>query len=73
MSVDLASSRSLKPIAVKYWSREFIDRLDRVSSKVFTFQVHQGNGTPSPTFKYRLDLNNPDQPRVTLMKKWVVK
>jgi hypothetical protein len=72
-SLCLARPRSIKPIAAKYWSREFIDRLDRVSPKVFTFQVHQGNGTPSPTFKYRLDLNHPEQPQVRLIKKWVVK
>jgi hypothetical protein len=70
-SICLVRGKSGKQVASKYWKSEFLDRVDRVSSKIFTFQVHQGNGNNSPTAKYRLNLTQPQNPQVTLMKKWI--
>jgi hypothetical protein len=71
-SICLTQSKSSRPIGLKYWESEFIDRVDRVSAKVFTFQVHEGNGSPTPTKKYRLNLSNPQQPQISLLKSWVI-
>jgi hypothetical protein len=71
-SICLTQGKSSRPIGSKYWESEFIDRVDRVSAKVFTFQVHEGNGSPTPTKKYRLNLSNPQQPQISLLKSWVV-
>jgi hypothetical protein len=70
-SLCLAKGKTGKKVALQYWNGEYIDRLDRVSTKVFTFQVHQGNGNNSPTAKYRLNLTQPQNPQVSLMKKWI--
>jgi hypothetical protein len=71
-SICLTQGKSNRPIGLKYWESEFIDRVDRVSAKVFTFQVHEGNGSPTPTKKYRLNLSNPQQPQISLLKSWVI-
>jgi hypothetical protein len=67
----LAQGNSARPIADKFTGDSFVDRLDRVSAKVFTFQIHDGNGNNAPYKKYRLNLENPQQPKITLIKKWV--
>jgi hypothetical protein len=71
-SICLTQGKSSRPIGLKYWESEFIDGVDRVSAKVFTFQVHEGNGNPTPTKKYRLNLSNPKQPQISLLKSWVI-
>ncbi len=71
-SICLVQGEYSKPIGLKYWESEFIDAVDRVSAKVFTFQVHEGNGSPTPTKKYRLNLSNPQKPQITLLKSWVI-
>ncbi len=71
-SICLLQGKFSKPIGLKYWESEFIDGVDRVSAKVFTFQVHEGNGTPTPTKKYRLNLTQPQNPQITLLKKWII-
>jgi hypothetical protein len=69
-SFCLAQGKTMKPIVDKYIGDSAVDRLDRLSAQVFTFQVHDGNGNNVPHMKYRLDLSNPQQPKVTLLKKW---
>jgi hypothetical protein len=71
-SICLTQGKSSRPIGLRYWESEFIDGVDRVSAKVFTFQVHEGNGNPTPTKKYRLNLSNPQQPQISLLKSWVI-
>jgi hypothetical protein len=71
-SICLLQGKSRRPVGLKYWESEFIDGVDRVSAKVFTFQVHEGNGNPTPTKKYRLNLSRPENPQITLLKKWVI-
>jgi hypothetical protein len=70
-SLCLVQGGSGKPVGLKYWQSEYIDQVERVSAKVFTFQIHQGNGNNSPTAKYRLNLSQPQNPQITLLKKWV--
>lgn len=67
----LSQGNTFQPLATKYWYGEYIDRLDRVQGSIFTFQVHQGNGNNVPVKKYRLDLSNPRQPKVKLLKQWM--
>jgi hypothetical protein len=69
-SFCLAQGKTIQPIATKYINTYAVDRLDRLSPQVFTFQVHDGNGTNVPVRKYRLDLSNPQQPKVKLLKQW---
>jgi hypothetical protein len=71
-SICLTQGKSSRPIGLKYWESEFIDGVDRVSAKVFTFQVHEGNGSPTPTKKYRLNLAQPQNPQITLLKSWII-
>jgi hypothetical protein len=71
-SICLLQGKSSKPIGLKYWDSEFIDGVDRVSAKVFTFQVHEGNGSPTPTKKYRMNLTQPQNPQIVLLKKWII-
>lgn len=68
-SLCLVQGKTAQPIAEKYLDA-FVNRLDRISAKVFTFQVSDGNGTNVPVKKYRLDLSNPQKPKVTLLKQW---
>jgi hypothetical protein len=70
-SICQVQGKYSKPMGLKYWESEFIDRVDRVSSKVFTFQVHEGNGGPFPTKKYRLNLSNPQKPQIALLRSWI--
>jgi hypothetical protein len=69
-SFCLALGNTAQPIVDKYIGDSFVDRLDQLSARVFTFQVHDGNGNNVPVRKYRLDLSNPQRPKVTLLKQW---
>jgi hypothetical protein len=69
-SLCLAQGNTAQPIVDKYTGDSLVTGLDRLSAQVFTFQVHDGNGNNVPARKYRLDLSNPRQPKVTLLKQW---
>jgi hypothetical protein len=69
-SFCLAQGKNVQPIAAKYLGDYYVDRLDRLSAQVFTFQVHDGNGNNVPVRKYRLDLSNPQRSKVTLLRQW---
>jgi hypothetical protein len=71
-SICLLQGKSSRPMGLKYWESEFIDGVDQLSSKIFTFQIHEGNGNPTPTKKYRLNLTQPQNPKITLLKKWII-
>jgi hypothetical protein len=71
-SICLLQGKSSRPVGLKYWESEFIDGVDRISAKVFTFQIHEGNGNPTPTKKYRLNLTQPQNPKISLLKKWII-
>lgn len=66
----LVQGKTTKLVADKYLGDYYVDRIDRLSPQLFTFQTHDGNGTNVPFKKYRLDLSNPQQPKVTLLKQW---
>jgi hypothetical protein len=51
----------------------YIDRVDRVRGKIFTFQIHEGNGNKVPATKYRLDLSQPQNPKLKVLKRWIMK
>jgi hypothetical protein len=70
-TICLFQGKSAKPVGLKYWKDEYIDRVDFVKNKVFTFQIHQGNGNNTPYKKYRLDLTQPQSPKVTLVREWI--
>jgi hypothetical protein len=70
-SLCLITGKSANPVGAKYWQSEYIDRVDRVSAKIFTFQIHQGNGNNTPVKKYQLDLTRPQGPKVVLLKEWI--
>jgi hypothetical protein len=70
-NLSLEQGKSKRSIANNFTDPGFIYQLNRVSAKVFTFQVREGNGDNVPVKKYRLNLENPQQPKVTLIKKWV--
>jgi hypothetical protein len=60
----------MRPIATQY-TNEYMDKVDRVSAKVFNFQIHEGNGGDVPHKLYRLDLSDPERPKVKLIKRWI--
>jgi hypothetical protein len=70
-SICLMEGKSAKPLGLKYWKDEYLDRVDFLKTKVFTFQIHQGNGNNVPYKKYRLDLTQPQSPKVTLVREWI--
>jgi hypothetical protein len=70
-SLCLSHGNTFRPIATPYWDVAYIDRVDRVQESIFTFQIHQGNGDNVPVKKYRLDLSNPRQPKIKLIKQWI--
>jgi hypothetical protein len=72
-SLCLGSGGKFQPIGSKYWIDEYLDKLDRTSDKIYTFQVHAGNGSPITYRRYRLDLTRPQQPKFSLLKTWVEK
>jgi hypothetical protein len=57
---------------VGYKSGWYLDRVDRVSAKVFNVQIHDGNGNNTPTIKYRLNLTQPQNPQVKVLKQWIM-
>lgn len=59
--------------AVGYNQAWYLDRVDRVSDRVFNVEIHDGNGNNTPTIKYRLDLTQPQNPQVKVLKKWITK
>jgi hypothetical protein len=70
-SLCLVSGKSAKPVGYKPdW---YLDRVERVSDRVFNVQIHDGNGNNAPTIKYRLDLTQPQNPQVKVLKQWVMK
>lgn len=70
-SLCLVSGKSAKPVGYKpNW---YLDKVDRVSDRVFNVQIHDGNGNNAPTIKYRLDLTQPQNPQVKVLKQWVMK
>jgi hypothetical protein len=70
-SICLIEGKYAKPVGLKYWKNEYLDRVDFIKSKVFTFQIHQGNGGDTPYKKYRLDLTQPAAPKVTMIRNWI--
>jgi hypothetical protein len=69
-SICLGAAGSLRPVGTKYWQNAYLDRVDRLSPRIFTFQIHIGNGTPTIYRKYKLDLSRPQRPKITFIKTW---
>ncbi len=69
-SICVGTGRSLRPIGAKHWQNEYLDQVAQISNRVFTFQIHIGNGTPTIYRKYRLDLTRPQQPKITFLRTW---
>jgi hypothetical protein len=69
-SLCLLQGKSALPVGYK--SSWYLDRVDRVSNKVFNVQIHDGNGNKTPTIKYRLNLTQPQKPQVQVLKKWIM-
>ena len=70
-SLCLLDGKSAVPLIYKQGA--YIDKVERVRAKLFTVQIHEGNGNNVPATKYRLDLSQPQNPKVKVLKRWILK
>jgi hypothetical protein len=70
-SLCLLGAKTAVPLIYKEGA--YIDKVDRVRAKLFTVQIHEGNGNNVPATKYQLDLSQPKIPKVKVLKRWIMK
>jgi hypothetical protein len=70
-SLCLLDGKTAVPLIYKQGA--YIDKVERVRAKLFTVQIHEGNGNNVPATKYRLDLSQPQNPKVKVLKRWIMK
>ncbi len=70
-SLCLVSGKTAVPLVYKEGA--YIDKVERVRVKLFNVSIHEGNGSNVPATKYQLDLGQPQNPRVKVLKRWIMK
>ncbi len=70
-SLCLVEGKTATPIVLKEGA--YIDKVERVRVKLFNVQIHEGNGNNVPATKYQLDLGQPKNPKVKVLKRWIMK
>jgi hypothetical protein len=70
-SLCLLEGKTARPIVLKEGA--YIDKVERVRVKLFNVQIHEGNGNNVPATKYQLNLGQPQQPKIKVLKRWVLK
>lgn len=69
-SLCLVEGKTATPIVFKkdVYSY-FVSKVERVGAKLFTVQIHEGNGPDAPHTKYQLDLGQPKNPKIKVLKR----
>lgn len=70
-SLCLLDGKTATPVG--YQPSWYIDKVVRVRAKLFDVQIHDGNGSNVPALKYRIDFGKPQQPKVRILRKWILK
>jgi hypothetical protein len=70
-SLCLLEGKTATPIVLKQGA--YIDKVERVRVKLFNVQIHEGNGSNVPATKYQLDLGQPKNPKVKVLRRWIMK
>ncbi len=70
-SLCLLEGKTVRPIIFKQGA--YIDKVERVRVKLFNVQIHEGNGNNVPATKYQLNLGQPQQPKIKVLKRWILK
>jgi hypothetical protein len=68
---SLCSIGGKSPQPVGYNRGWYLDRVARISDRVFVVKIHDGNGNNTPAIKYRLDLSQPENPQTKILKRWI--
>jgi hypothetical protein len=70
-SLCLVEGKTAVPLIYKEGA--YIDKVERVRVKLFNVQIHEGNGNNVPATKYQLNLSQPQNPKVKVLKRWIMK
>jgi hypothetical protein len=71
-SLCLIEGKTATPIIFKQGAY-YIDKVERVRVKLFNVQIHEGNGNNVPATKYQLNLGQPQNPKLKVLKRWILK
>ncbi len=73
-SLCLVEGKIATPIVFKKDVYSYVvSKVERVGAKLFTVQIHEGNGPDAPNTKYQLDLGQPQNPKIKVLKRWIMK